>query len=186
MVPGVEEQIKWSRPFFVYQGVILGNLSAFKEHCSFGLWGGEMADALRAGGVNSTEGMGTFGKIKSMDDLPPEAELEAYVRQAAALIDEGTRNRSIQRVAKPARTQTELPAALVAALETSKTAAAKFAALSASCRREYAEWIAAAKREETRTKRVAAAIAMIVEGKGRNWKYERPAGAPGDGSRASV
>jgi uncharacterized protein YdhG (YjbR/CyaY superfamily) len=32
--PEVEETIKWSRPFFQYRGAILGNMSAFKEHCS--------------------------------------------------------------------------------------------------------------------------------------------------------
>ncbi len=37
--PGVEETIKWSHPFFLHKGVILGNLAAFKEHCSFGFWG---------------------------------------------------------------------------------------------------------------------------------------------------
>ncbi len=37
--PEVEETIKWSRPFFEYRGAILCNMSAFKEHCSFGFWG---------------------------------------------------------------------------------------------------------------------------------------------------
>ena len=35
----VEETIKWSRPFFEYRGTILCNMSAFKEHCSFGFLG---------------------------------------------------------------------------------------------------------------------------------------------------
>lgn len=175
-VPEVEETIKWSRPFFLYRGVILGNISAFKEHCSLGLWGAEMAQTLRSGGIDSGEGMGSFGKITSLADLPPQHELETYIRKAADLIAEGTRTRSIQRVAKPApRPETELPAALVQALETNKAAAGKFAQLSPSCRREYAEWIADAKREETRSKRIATALEWIAEGKSRNWKYERPA-----------
>ena len=37
-LPDVEEAIKWSMPFFLYRGIILGNMAAFKEHCSFGLW----------------------------------------------------------------------------------------------------------------------------------------------------
>ena len=51
--PGLIEQMKWSRPFFVYEGVILGNISAFKAHCSFGLWGTEITRMLRAEGVAS-------------------------------------------------------------------------------------------------------------------------------------
>ena len=45
--PKVEETIKWSRPFFEYKGAILGNMSAFKEHCSFGFWGEEIGAVLR-------------------------------------------------------------------------------------------------------------------------------------------
>ena len=175
-VPEVEETIKWSRPFFVYRDVILGNISAFKEHCSFGLWGTEMADTLRSGGVDSKESMGSFGKLTSVADLPPQAELENYIRKAASRIAEGTRKRSIQRLAKPsARAEADLPDALVQALEKNRAAAQNFAQFSPSCRREYAEWIAEAKREETRSKRVATALEWITEGKSRNWKYERSA-----------
>jgi uncharacterized protein YdhG (YjbR/CyaY superfamily) len=37
--PGIEETIKWGRPFFEYRGEILCNMSGFKQHCSFGFWG---------------------------------------------------------------------------------------------------------------------------------------------------
>ena len=48
-----------------------------------------------------------------------------------------------------------------------------FEALSPSQRRDYIEWITEAKREETRERRVATALAWLAEGKSRNWKYER-------------
>jgi len=47
-----------------------------------------------------------------------------------------------------------------------------FEGFSASCKREYIEWIAEAKREETRDKRIAQAVEWIAEGKQRNWKYQ--------------
>ena len=172
-VPDVNEQMKWSRPFFLHRGVILANMAAFKEHCSFGLWGGEMAEKLQSAGISASEAMGSFGRITSVGDLPPAAELESYIRHAAKLIDSGTRTRSIQRVAKPRRGEVTVPDALAAALKTNKAAAAKFAAMSPSCRREYVEWIESAKREETRARRVATALEWIAEGKGRNWKYEQ-------------
>jgi hypothetical protein len=176
VVPDVEETIKWSRPFFVYKGVILGNISAFREHCSFGLWGTEMAQTLRSGGIDSKEGMGSFGRLASPADLPPTPELEGYIRRAADLIAEGTRTKPIQRVAKPSpRGDVEVPEALAQALQTNEAAAAKFAQLSPSCRREYAEWIADAKRDETRSRRLATALEWIAEGKSRNWKYESQA-----------
>ena len=169
--PGVEEAIKWSRPFFLYQGVILGNISAFNAHCSFGLWGSGIAATLQADGVASKDGMGTFGKLTSLADLPPQRKLDSYIRSAAKLIDEGTRTTSIQRVAKPSRAEAAVPPALASALQLHKLAAKQFAAMSPSCRREYSTWIADAKRDETRDKRVAQAITWIAEGKHRHWKY---------------
>ena len=170
--PDAVEEIKWSRPFFLHRGVILGNMSAFKQHCSFGLWGTENAQALRADGVASAEGMGTFGRITSVQDLPPRNKLVAYVKQAAKLIDDGIRTTSIAPRQRVAKAEVEVPAALEAALQRDKTAAKKFAAMSPSCRREYTEWIADAKRPETLQKRVATALEWIAEGKSRNWKYE--------------
>jgi len=172
--PAVVEEMKWSRPFFVYDGVILGNISAFKAHCSFGLWGAEMAQQLRAEGVASSEGMGTFGKITRLEDLPPRKQLVGYVKEAARKIAEGERTKSIDRP-KPvrvAKAEVVVPAALAAALKKHKAAAARFETMSPSCRKEYCVWVGEAKREETRERRVAQAVEMIAEGKSRNWKYE--------------
>jgi uncharacterized protein YdeI (YjbR/CyaY-like superfamily) len=38
-------------------------------------------------------------------------------------------------------------------------------------RREYVEWIAEAKREESRLRRIRTAVEWIAEGKPRYWKY---------------
>ncbi|WP_083836028.1 YdeI/OmpD-associated family protein [Sphingomonas elodea] len=40
-----------------------------------------------------------------------------------------------------------------------------------SCRRDYCEWIGAAKRPETRARRTEEAIAWRRDGKRRNWKH---------------
>lgn len=172
-VPGVTETIKWSHPFFLLNGVILGNMAAFKEHCSFGLWGTEVMKELRADGVAEGGSMGSFGRITSVKDLPAKKELSAYLVAAAKPIADGTRttawSRPRPKVAKPEAT---VPEALAGALKKNKSAAKQFEAMSPSCRREYCDWIADAKREETRDKRVAQAIEWIAEGKSRNWKYE--------------
>ena len=52
-------------------------------------------------------------------------------------------------------------------------AAKAFAAFSASCQNEYSSWIAEAKQDETRKKRVLQAIEWIAKGKSRNWKYQK-------------
>ena len=65
-----------------------------------------------------------------------------------------------------------MPAEWASALQRNKKAAAVFAAFSPSCKREYIDWIADAKRVETRDKRIATALEWIAEGKQRNWKYQ--------------
>jgi len=170
--PGVEEAIKWSHPFFLYRGIILANMAGFKEHCSLGLWGRETTAELRSDGVATGGSMGSFGRITSLDDLPPRKQLLGYVRGAAQKIDDGTRTTSLAPRTRVAKPPAEVPGALAAALKSNTAAATQFESMSPSCRREYCDWIASAKREDTRERRVTEALGMIAEGKSRNWKYE--------------
>jgi len=57
-------------------------------------------------------------------------------------------------------------------LKKNKKALAAFESFSPSHRKEYVQWIVEAKREETRDKRIATALAWLAEGKSRNWKYQ--------------
>jgi uncharacterized protein YdeI (YjbR/CyaY-like superfamily) len=173
--PNVGEEIKWGRPFFLHGGTILCNISAFKAHCSFGFWGAEIGKVLREDGVLQDGGMGSLGKIASVKDLPPEKKLLGCIRQAAALIDSGLGDNRIvvaRRVVKAPKLPVEVPAEFTAALRRDRKAAAAYAAFSPSCQREYAQWIADAKRPETRDRRIAQAVEWIAEGKQRNWKYQ--------------
>ena len=173
--PEVVEEIKWGRPFFVYNGTILCNISSFKQHCSFGFWGAEIGRILRKDGVLQAGAMGSLGRITSLKDLPPEKQLLGYIRQAAALIESGQgENRIVaaRRVVKAPKPPVEARPEFAAALKKNKAAHAAYAAFSPSCKREYAEWIADAKRPETRERRIAQAVEWIAEGKQRNWKYQ--------------
>ena len=172
-LPDVQEDIKWSMPFFIYRGLMLGNMAAFKQHCSFGLWGKDAAANLRADGLYDRKAMGQLGKITSVEELPSDRDFLRYIRSAAEEISTGARTHNYSRPqsSKP-KPAPEVPPALAAAFKKNKTAAAQFAAMPPGCQREYCEWIAEAKRNETRDKRVATAVEWIAEGKRRNWKYE--------------
>lgn len=63
--------------------------------------------------------------------------------------------------------EAKVPAELTAALKKNKPAATFFAALSPSCKSEYATWISSAKRAETRASRAAKAVDMLDAGKRR-------------------
>ncbi len=173
--PEVEETIKWSRPFFEYRGAILGNMSAFKEHCSFGFWGEEISAVLRDAEALSGDGMGSLGRITTVKDLPADKLMLGWIRQAKAFVDSGQYTSPItarNKVAKPEKSAVQAPPEFTSALKKNKKAAAVFAAFSPSCKREYVEWIADAKRPETRDKRILTAVEWISEGKQRNWKYQ--------------
>jgi uncharacterized protein YdeI (YjbR/CyaY-like superfamily) len=171
--PDLNETVKWGMPFFELNGVILGNMAAFKEHCSLGLWGPEMHAILGNDGAKSNEAMGTFGRIASVKDLPTEKVLLGYFKQAAGFVTSGERTTSLVRKPKRAvKAPPEVPVELVAALKKNKLAAKVFEGFSPSCKREYVDWVTEAKRDETKQKRVAQAVEWMAEGKSRNWKYE--------------
>ena len=166
--PEVEETIKWGRPFFLLNGRMLCFIAAFKQHCTFGFVGPEMRAAAEAEGVPVDEAGGVLGRITSVEDLPSDEQMLRWLRKAAALASGPAKKRT----PKPPKPEVEVPAELQAALQKNKAADKVFQAFSPSCRREYAEWIAEAKRPETREKRVTQAVEWIAEGKQRNWKYQ--------------
>jgi uncharacterized protein YdhG (YjbR/CyaY superfamily) len=163
--PDCVETIKWSAPHFEYKDKMYGGMSAFKEHCAFGFW-----HPMMRRNDNSLEGMGSFGKIRSLADLPPEGHFATMAQEAMKLTDE-----NVKPPAKPKKKRETLvvPADLKAALAKSKKAAATFDAFSYSHKKEYIQWISEAKREETRAARLKQAVAMMAEGKQRHWKYAR-------------
>jgi uncharacterized protein YdeI (YjbR/CyaY-like superfamily) len=164
--PQVEETIKWSMPHFDYKGVMCG-MAAFKEHCAFGFWKADLIFDLHKQAEKS--GMGSFGCIKSLKDLPNEKTLIGYVKKAAALNEAGIK--APRRTQPKKREALPMPDYFTAALKKNAKAREAFENFSASHRREYIEWITEAKREETRKERLAKTIEWLSEGKPRNWKY---------------
>ena len=111
-------------------------------------------------------------KIKSLADLPSDKILTGYIKEAARLNDE-----CIKLPPRKKTTETKeliIPDYFTKALSKNKTACKIFEAFSPSHKKEYVQWITEAKTEETKNKRMAKALEQITEGKGLNWKYERP------------
>jgi uncharacterized protein YdeI (YjbR/CyaY-like superfamily) len=161
--PEANETIKWGAPYFDYKGPLCG-MVAFKRHCAFVFW----KDTLIVQNP-SEEAMGQLGRIESLSDLPPKKTLTAWLKKAVRLNEEGVK---APRSIRPPKPPVKVPADLEKALKKNARARAAFEAFSPSHRREYVEWIEEAKREETRTKRLAKAIEWMADGKPRNWKYQ--------------
>ena len=107
--------------------------------------------------------------------MPRATDFKAAVKKAVAL--------NLARAAMPSKTKKKVakkkaakpvvvPPELTAALKKNKKARENFADFPPGAKREYADWIAEAKREATRERRTATAIEWLAEGKRRNWKYE--------------
>lgn len=162
--PDVVETIKWGMPSFEHHGILCG-MAAFKAHCAFGFWN----RALEIGTPGAKEAMGQFGRITSASELPAVAVLLGYVREAARLNETGQKVGPVRK----ARAPLPVPKALTAALKKKPDALKRFDEFSPSQKRDYSEWIAEAKTDATREKRLATAVEWIGHGKPRMWKYMR-------------
>jgi len=170
--PESEEVIKWHMPMFSLEGKLFCALGAYKEHCRFMIFGPEVRSLIKTGGHGSAGGMDSFGKLTSLGDLPNDRQIAKYLKFAAERIAQGKSpmSRGRRRTPKPAL---KVPAAFAGALKRNTAAETTFASLSPFRQREYLEWITGAKREETKTRRIAQAILWLADGKSLNWRYER-------------
>jgi len=141
-------------------------MAAFKQHATFGFW--KRSLILDDKGKRADEAMGQFGRLASVDDLPPRRVLAGYLKKAMQLNGRGVKVARTPAAAKPAP---RTPADLAAALRRNARARATYDGFSPGMRREYVTWIAEAKTAPTRKRRVAAAVEWMADGKQRNWKY---------------
>lgn len=168
--PSVTETIKWGMPTFEYHGILAG-MAAFKAHATFGFWKGELVTGPTDA---SKDAMWSFGRLTSIEDLPPRRTLTALVKKAMRLAEAGVKvSRPLKHAPKAATLR--LPADLAAALRRVPKAKRHFDAFSPSARREYIEWVVGAKRAETRSKRIATTVEWAALGRRMNWKYEAKA-----------
>src|SRR5262245_30828920 len=79
--PNVEETIKWRFPHFEFRGVI-GSMAAFKEYAVFGFWKASLMKdphhLLRPSGDTSM----SRSHYTDVAELPPDAVLLEYIREA--------------------------------------------------------------------------------------------------------
>ncbi|MCK6447199.1 MAG: YdeI/OmpD-associated family protein [Planctomycetes bacterium] len=164
--PDVEETIKWGMPSFTYHGILCG-MAAFKEHAVFGFWKHELVI-----GENGKwrDAMGSFGCLKSVSDLPTKAQFAQWMKKAMQLNVDGVKAPQRKHPKKaPPKLHPEFAAALAKSPKAKKT----LEGFPPGAQREYLEWIAEAKADATRARRIADAVKWLAEGKRRNWKYEK-------------
>ena len=164
-LPGADETLKWSMPAYTLEGKIVLITAAFKTHAALNFWRGQ---ELR-GNAADADAMGQFGKLTSIEDLPPDKELDALILKAAELAKAAPAPRQVKHAPKPAP---ELHPEFAAALDAAPKAKAALDGFPPSAQRDYFEWISEAKQPATRAKRIATAVEWLSEGKRRHWKYQ--------------
>lgn len=164
--PDVSETIKWSMPHFDYKGGIFCNMAAFKQHCAFGFW---LGDLLKVD-TSLEKAMGDFGRISALDDLPADKDIAKLIKAAMKLHDAGAKPPAREKPAE--KKELDVPTAFMAAVRKNKKALATFEGFPYSKKKEYVEWFTEAKTDATREKRLVQAIEWMAEGKSRNWKYQ--------------
>lgn len=169
--PEISETIKWGFPNFEYKGLVC-SMASFKSHCAFNFWKAAlMKDAEKFIPPTGKPAMGHFNRITAIDDLPPEATIIGYIKEAVSLNE--------AKVSVPKKRQTGkqadiIPEPFLIALKGNTQALSNFDKMPPGHKREYIQWITEAKTETTQTRRINTAVEWIAEGRGRNWKYERP------------
>jgi uncharacterized protein YdeI (YjbR/CyaY-like superfamily) len=162
--PDVVETIKWRSVSFEHNGMLCG-MASFKEHCAFGFW---KHDLVVGSDPKAREAMGSFGRLTKLSELPSKKDFAAYMKKAVQLNVDGVKNVR----AKHPKKKVIMHPELASALAKNKKAKMTFEAFSPSNQREYMEWIADARQDATRKRRLDQAVEWMAAGKKRNWKYE--------------
>ena len=162
VVPDIEEAMKWSTPTYCKDGKIVLGTAAFKAHAALHFWRGQ-----ELGVDASMDAMGQFGKLTSVEDLPPN--LDELIAKAVDLSTNVPAPRKTKHAPKPAPA---MHPEFAAALAKAPKAKAVLDGFPPSARRDYFEWISEAKQPATRAKRIATAVEWLSEGKRRHWKYQ--------------
>lgn len=167
---GLEETVKWGEPAYLHRGKNIIGLSGFKAYVS--IWfhqGCFLRDELQKL-VNAQKGktkalrQWRFKDVSAVDrDL-----VKAYVLEAMDNQEKGMVMKPAKRSAKPLVIPDELKKAFASDLDLSH----HFEQLTLSKKREYAEYIAEAKRAETKQRRLEKIIPMIRSGVGLNDHYK--------------
>lgn len=164
---GLEETVKWGAPVYTHAGKRVVGLGGFKHWCGLWFFQGALLSDKKKLLMRAQE-----GKTKALcqmrfrpGDKIDARVIKAYVKEAIELADRGIE-------IKPERGKpVKVPRELQAVFRKRKKAAAAFEKLTLGRRRDYAEYVASAKQDATKQRRIDKILPMIESGVGLNDKY---------------
>lgn len=160
---GLEEEIKWGKPCYAFEGTNVAIIQPFKEHCALMFFKGALLQDTH--GLLRSQGENTQSALRL--EFRSEAEVKktvvaAYVKQAIAVEKQGLK------VEFQAKAELELPKELTDVFRKDRPLERAFNALTPGRKRAWVLHVTSAKQLATRTARILKAAPKILEGKGPN------------------
>jgi len=163
----LEEDVKWGGSCYTVDGKNIVGMAGFKSY--FGLWfhQGALLKDQKNVLINAQEGRTKAlrqWRMHTARDIKP-AIIKSYVREAIKLAKEG------KTIAPARKKPIVVPAELRKALGKNKSASKKFKNMRLGLQREYADYFAEAKRDDTKLRRIEKILPMISAGAGLHDRY---------------
>ena len=162
---GLEEDWKWGAPNFYYKGKVCW-LASFKKHVGINFFKGSLiTDKYNLFEKQYEDRINRMIKYTALSEVEEE-QLKYYLLEAVELNRQGKKP-------TPKKTAVDMPEDFQNALNDNPKAQDFFNSLAPSYKKEYIQWVATAKQEATRLKRMDTSIEWLREGKKKSWKYEK-------------
>ena len=160
---GLDEDLKWGKPCFQFEGKNVAIIQPFKAHCSLLFFKGALFQDSH--GLLRSQGQNTQSALRlefTSEASIAKAVLKSYVKQAIAVEKAGLE------VDFKAKRELELPEELTQILGKDRKLAKAFRALTPGRQRSYVLHIMGAKQSQTRSARIEKCIPKILAGVGMN------------------
>ena len=158
---GLEEDLKWGKPCFMFEGANVAIIQPFKDMCSLMFFKGALLEDTH--GLLRSQGQDTQSALRlefTSEAQVKKAVVQSYVKQAVAVEKAGVK------VDFKAKRELELPDELTQILQEDKKLAKAFHALTPGRQRGYVLYFKSAKQSQTRTARIEKCIPKIRAGVG--------------------
>lgn len=163
----LEEGIKWGAPTYMVNGKNVVGVGAFKGYIGLWFFNGALLKDKDEVLINAQDGKTVAmrqWRFRAMDEID-EAKIKEYVQEAILNQKEG-------REIKPVKSkELVIPAELKKLIISDENLNSNFNKLTPYKQKEYAEYIAEAKRPSTKESRLAKIKPLILSGAGLNDKY---------------
>jgi len=165
---GLEETFKWAFPTYTLKGKNVISIGSFKEHYAIwfiqGVFLADEANVLTNAQEGKTKAMRHW-KFTTTDMLDMDL-IRAYILEA---IENSLAGKEVKVVRD---TSYEMPKELMAELDNNPALKNAFYNLTPGRQKEYANYVANAKQDATKLKRIEKIVPMMLEGQGLNdrWK----------------